>query len=96
MRRTLSIAGAALVVAALFLPASPAVAAFPGTNGDIVIARFTHGQNDLWLVDPLTSAMTRLTDSPQRNEASPTGTRTARRSRSRGAPRRSSATATSG
>ena len=67
-RRTLSIAGTALTVAALFLPAFHANAAFPGANGDLVFARFTHGQNDLWVLDPLTSALTRLTDSPQRDE----------------------------
>ena len=38
MKRTLSIVGAAFTVAALFLPASPADAAFPGANGDIVFA----------------------------------------------------------
>jgi len=68
MKHALTIVGAALAVAAVFLPASPADAAFPGANGDLVFARFTHGQNDLWLLDPLTSALTRLTDSPQRNE----------------------------
>ena len=96
MKRTLSFVGAALTVGVLLLPASPADAAFPGANGDLVFARFTHGQNDLWALDPLTSALTRLTDSPHRNEASPTGTRTARRSRSPAARHRSSATATSG
>ena len=68
MKRSLSIAGAALIVVALFLPASPVVAAFPEANGDLAFSRFTHGQNDLWALDPLTSALTRLTDSPQRNE----------------------------
>lgn len=48
MKRTLSFVGAALTVAVLLLPASPADAAFPGANGDLVFARFTHGQNDLW------------------------------------------------
>ena len=52
MKRSLSIAGAALIVVALFLPASPVVAAFPGANGDLVFSRFTHGQNDLWALDP--------------------------------------------
>ena len=42
MKRTLSFVGAALTVGVLLLPASPADAAFPGANGDLVFARFTH------------------------------------------------------
>jgi len=38
MKRTLSFVGAALTVAVLLLPASPADAAFPGADGDLVFA----------------------------------------------------------
>ncbi|MGA9162149.1 MAG: DPP IV N-terminal domain-containing protein [Actinomycetota bacterium] len=68
MKRTLTIVGTVLTVATVLTAGPSANAAFPGTNGDIVFSRLTHGQNDLWLVDPDTAAMTRLTHSTHFNE----------------------------
>ena len=39
--------------ATLVLAAPPAHAAFPGDNGLIAFSRFTHNQNDIWVVQPV-------------------------------------------
>lgn len=65
MKRTLSFVGAARTVAVLPLPASPADAAFPGANGDLVFARFNregpHDRFGVWVMPADGSGATRLT-----------------------------------
>ena len=63
-RMTLIVLGLAVLV----LAAPPAHAAFPGNNGLIAFSRFTHGQNDIWVVDPDSTGTQRLTHTARRNE----------------------------
>jgi Tol biopolymer transport system component len=48
-----------------------AVAAPPGTNGDIAFNRLTHGQFDIWVVDDESTSTVRLTRTDRFNEDMP-------------------------
>ena len=55
----------------LVLAASPAHATFPGDSGDIAFGRFTHGQNDIWVVAPDSTGTQRITSTLHANESFP-------------------------
>ena len=78
MRRARNIAVATALVAAASLASLPgADAAFPGTNGDIAFSRFSHLQDDIWVMDADGSNQTRVTRGPkidERPDWSPDGT----------------------
>jgi len=46
-------------------------AAFPGDNGDIAFTRFSHGQNDIWVVQPDSTGTHRLTHTAHADESFP-------------------------
>ena len=57
--------------AVLLVTGSPANASFPGDNGVIAFSRSTHGQNDIWVVQPDSTGTQRITHTAHRNEAFP-------------------------
>jgi Tol biopolymer transport system component len=61
----------ALITAAPFVPIPGALAAFPGTNGDIAFNRLTNQQYDIWAVDGSSTSTVRLTRTKRANEDMP-------------------------
>ena len=71
MRRVRTIVVATTLAAAAFVSIPGAVAAPPGTNGDIAFNRLTHGQFDIWVVDDESTSTVRLTRTDRFNEDMP-------------------------
>src|SRR5262245_27913004 len=71
MRRLFTLACSTTLLATWFTILPVANAASPGDNGAIVSTRFTEGQIDLWAIDPETSNLMRITDTPRKNESLP-------------------------
>lgn len=71
MRRILVFAAVFTVFSLALLTGSAANAAFPGDNGVIAFTRFTHGQNDIWVVRPDSTGTQRLTKTVRADESFP-------------------------
>ena len=71
MSPRIRIIGIAVVGVLGLVPATPASAAFPGSNGDIAFGRSAQGQVDIWVVFPGVTGTARLTDHPEPGRSMP-------------------------